>query len=381
MHVERIAAGGDGVARLADGRVVFVHGALPGEDVVVAVGETKRDFARGSVAEVITASPSRRTPPCPEVLAGCGGCGWQHVEPDAQLEWKVAVAVDALRRTAKLPEAAVVAGGRAGEAGYRTTMRLAVAGGRLGLRRERAHEVVAIGHCLVAHPALDSLRGAVRVRGNGDLTLRVSAATGASTVLAHGDVHVGEVPAGTGVGPDASLTEVVAGTELRVSAGSFFQSGPWAAELLVDAVRRAAAQFAAGPLVDAYGGVGLFAAAVATGPVTLVEQSPSSVADARWNLRDRPATVVQSAVESWRPTPHPLVIADPARAGLGKDGVAAVVAATPERIVLVSCDAVSMARDVGLLAAAGYRHARSEVLDLFPNTTHLEVVTTLDRAR
>jgi 23S rRNA (uracil1939-C5)-methyltransferase len=173
------------------------------------------------------------------------------------------------------------------------------------------------------------------------------------------------------------LHEVVAGARFRVSARSFFQTRTDGAAALVAAVT-AAADGAEGPMVDAYAGVGLFAATVGAGrEVTAVEQSPSSVADARHNLPA--ATVVGSAVERWRPHPAGLVVADPARRGLGPEAVAVLAATGAARLVLVSCDPVSLARDARLLAAAGYEHGGSTVVDLFPHTPHVEVVTRFDR--
>ena len=187
------------------------------------------------------------------------------------------------------------------------------------------------------------------------------------------------------IGERAWLTERVAGHELRVSAGSFFQSGAQAAELLVAAVRAAAPELAtAGHAVDAYGGVGLFAVAAmdAVGHVTLIESSKSACLDAEHNLQERTATVVRSDVSGWTaptgdgPTPPvDVIVADPARPGLGKPGVAALAPAGAPVLVLVSCDPVSLARDVSLLAEAGYGPERIEVLDLFPNTHHVETVT------
>jgi 23S rRNA (uracil1939-C5)-methyltransferase len=189
------------------------------------------------------------------------------------------------------------------------------------------------------------------------------------------------LPPDVRVGPDAVIHEDVAGHRFRVSAPAFFQSSPQGAEALVAAVRTAAGELAtaAAHAVDAYAGGGLFAATV-FGPdvrVTAIESSPCACADARVNAPR--ARVVEGPVEQWSPEVADLVVADPARAGLGKAGVAAVAATGAARIVLVSCDPVALARDAQLLAEAGYGHAGSEVFDLFPHTPHVEVVTRFDR--
>jgi 23S rRNA (uracil1939-C5)-methyltransferase len=383
VHVEKMAAGGDAIARLADGRVVFVEGALPGETVRVAIRTNKRDFAKASVAEIVQASPDRVLPPCPELAKGCGGCGWQHASPEAQLRWKVDIVAEALRRTAKLPDAIVHLGGAVGPWEYRTSMRLAVGDdGRLGLRAASSHRVVALDSCMVAHAALAELLPQARASGTDEVSLRVSVATGEATAWSPSTgARITGLPARVVIGPAEVLYEQVAGSRLRVAAASFFQSGPAAAELLVSTVREACGEALThlqGPLLDAYGGIGLFAATLGADRSIVVESSPSSCADAVANLGDR-AIVHRTAFEQWTPQPVELAVVDPARAGLGREATDVLAATGAARVVLVSCDPVSMARDTTLLAAHGYRHAGSTVLDLFPHTPHVEVVTRFDR--
>jgi 23S rRNA (uracil1939-C5)-methyltransferase len=381
VRIEKMAAGGDAIAHLGDGRVVFVEGALPGETVKVEVHTSKRDFARAVVAEVQQPSPHRVVPPCPALESGCGGCAWQHADPVAQLTWKADVVADALRRTAKLPDAMVRVGAAVPPWGYRTSMRLAVTpDGRLGLRAASSHRVVPLGDCPVAHPALSALLAGARVDGAEEVSLRVSVATGEATAMGHGGRgRFAGLPADVGVGPEATLYERVGGVSLRVSAASFFQSGPAAAELLVATVRDACgdALGAGGPFLDAYGGGGLFAATIAPDRAIVVESSPSACADARLNVPG--ARVHEMPFELWSPEPVGLVVADPARAGLGREAVDVLAATGAARVVLVSCDPVAAARDASLLAAHGYRHAGATVLDLFPHTPHVEVVTRFDR--
>jgi 23S rRNA (uracil1939-C5)-methyltransferase len=197
-------------------------------------------------------------------------------------------------------------------------------------------------------------------------------------------VATGETSSSTGAGSATSVEEVVAGRTFRVSIDSFFQSSPQAAELLVAAVTRAVADLDVrrATVVDAYGGIGLFAATVAAdaAQVIVVEGSASACADARHNLAGRPARIEHTRVENWPPVAADIVIADPARAGLDKEAAAVLVATGAPVIVLVSCDTGSLARDTKLLIAAGYRHRTTEVIDAFPNTSHIETVTRFDRA-
>jgi 23S rRNA (uracil1939-C5)-methyltransferase len=247
--------------------------------------------------------------------------------------------------------------------------------------------VVEVSSYPIAASKLSRLLPVIEADEAAELTLRTSVATGAITAIWDKKYRksIRGVPPKVHIGERAWLTERIAGHDLRVSAGSFFQSGAQAAELLVAAVKRAAPELVgAQHAVDAYGGVGLFAVAAMDGAqhVTVIESSKSACLDAEHNLAGRSASVVRADVSGWTPPagggPTPsvdVIVADPARPGLGKPGVAALAAAGAGVLVLVSCDPVSLARDVSLLANAGYVPERVEVFDLFPNTHHVETVT------
>ncbi len=393
MHIEQLVAGGDGLAREAGGRVVFVPGVLPSEEVAVRLVSAKRDFARGEVVEVLEPSPFRVDPPCPARRRGCGGCDWQHADPDRQWELKLEVVREALRRTARLPDAPVMAGGSVPAWAYRTSMRVAVdRRGRVALRRPRSNDPVALDRCLVAHPLLDELVHTARFHGADEVSLRVSAATGDRsawwTAARPGEQVVPEgLPDDVGVGPGAVVHEDVAGRRFRVSGEAFFQSGPDAAELVVRTVRDLGGEELAGArrVVDAYGGIGLFAGALAADgghrrSVTLVEGSAAACADAVVNLADIDADIVCSPIEEWSPHPADVVIADPSRQGLGRAATDVLVATGAPMLLLVGCDPVAFARDAGLLVAAGYHLTQAVSLDLFPQTHHVEVVGRFDRS-
>ena len=394
MRFERLVAGGDALGHLADGRVVFVPGALPGELVDVQITQAKKDFARGTVASIVEPSSHRVAPPCEHVARGCGGCSWQHLDVAQHMEAKVAIVREALRRNGKIETLEVVAGGVVPPTASRTTLRMAVTpDGRLGFRRGGSHDVIDTPTCLVAHPLLNEFIGDVRVTGATEATLRCGVETGEVGIWLHDedgeDVHgatVSGLPSHVVVGRKAMLHEVVQGVSLQVSMASFFQASQVAAELLVSAVNDAAGDAALsgeyGPIIDAYGGVGLFTATLVDTdiPVVLVESNPSACSDARSNLHDHDVSIEQIAVEQWRVQDAGLVIADPARNGLGAMGVNAVVATEAKRIVLVSCDAVAGARDIRLLLDAGYACEGVTVLDLFPNTPHVEVVSSFSRS-
>jgi 23S rRNA (uracil1939-C5)-methyltransferase len=388
VRPDRFVAGGDALARDGDGRVVFVRGAVPGETVAVEITAAKKDWARADVVEVVEPSPDRVVPPCPSRRAGCGGCGWQHLTIEAQRSARVAIVSDALRRLGGVDAPVVEHGGGVEPTGYRTTVRVAAGpDGRPGFRAERSHDVVAAPDCLVAHRSLAELLPQLRLDPAVEATLRVSVATGELNARwDRGDGDVQGLPAGTATGRGAALHEVVAGRRLQVSIGSFFQSGTQAAELLAATVRRSAPELGrAGVVVDAYAGVGMLAATVTepTSTVIAIETSRSAVADARHNLADREADVVRTEVGAWR-APGELtvdvVLADPARSGLGRPGVTALARAGAPVLVLVSCDPASLGRDTKLLAGAGYAPEWTVVIDTFPHTTHVEAVTRFVRA-
>lgn len=388
MEISTVVAGGDGLGRDAGGRVTFVAGALPGETVTVDVHQQKKDFARGRVLDVVEPSPDRVAPPCPFVAAGCGGCDWQHIDPAAQRRLKAVIVADALRRQAKL-EVVVDEGPDLPATGYRTTLRGVAKDGRFQYRRRHSHDLIAVAPCLVAHPLVDELVTDGRFP-DGEVVLRAGARTGERLVVVNVDAAATQVPGDVRVVSAAELSagrrawfhEEVAGRRWRISARSFFQASADGAEALVASVEQAleAARTAGGHLVDLYGGVGLFAGSLTgDGPVTLVEHSPSAVADARLNLADRDARIVRADVDHWGPARADVVVADPPRSGLGARGVAKVVATHASRLALVSCDPAALGRDARLLADAGYGLRRSQLVDVFPHTSHVEVVSRFDR--
>jgi 23S rRNA (uracil1939-C5)-methyltransferase len=394
-----VVAGGDALARDADGRIVFVQGALPGERVRVAVTQRKRDFARATTTEVLDGVDGRVAPPCPEVRAGCGGCDYQWITPALQRRLKVDIVTDALRRLGRVEDPEVREGPALATDAYRTTVRCVVVDGRAGYRQRSSHDAIAVERCLVAHPLIDSLIEGGRFGGAREVTLRAGAATGerlalvaprtAATTLPDDVVVVGEDELRRG--RRAWYHEEVAGRRWRISARSFFQVRPDGAEALVDQVRAEVADLIDGDrdartVVDAGAGVGLLAGTVGAelagtgGRVLAIERGASAVADARTNLADLPVTMIQRTIEAWRPERASVVLADPSREGLGRKAVEVLAATGAERLVLVSCDPAALGRDTRLLAERGLRPVRSTLVDLFPQTSHVEVVTRFDRS-
>ncbi|HEU5151764.1 MAG TPA: TRAM domain-containing protein [Iamia sp.] len=358
VDVTRIATTGEGVARGPDGRTLFVAGALPGERVRATVVEVRRRHGRAEAVAVLDPAPGRRPPPCPHVADGCGGCDWQHATDELQSALRRTIVHDALTRIGRIADPVVEAGVTVADP-RRTTVRVAVtAAGRAGYRRRRSHDVVVPSTCMVVRPELEALLVGGRYEGADEVLLRVGARTGEAAV-------------------DGTVHEEAGGRRWRVSPGSFFQPSAAAADALVEEVGAAVGPGGGGTMVDLAAGVGLFAGTVGArfAEVVAVESSPSAVADAEANLADRPVRVVRSTIERWAPEPAAAVVADPPRSGLAAVGVEKIVGTGAPTVVLVSCDAASLGRDAGLLVAAGYRLERSRVLDLFPQTAHVEVVS------
>jgi len=388
LTVDNAAVGGGVVGRLGDGRACFVEDGLVGERVSVEITEEHPRHARARVIEVLSPSPHRVEPPCPAVARGCGGCDLQHAALDEQLRMKASVIADAWERIGRLPRPDVMIRPLPA-AGYRTTIRLAVDRGGVGFRAARSHDVVAVDECLVAHPLAAELITGGRYDGCDEVMIRVGARTGEAMVVAYPSAAAVSVPSGvTLVGADelasgrqAWIHELVAGRPWRISAESFFQTRPDGAEALVDEVRSAVERLVGTPsrLVDLCAGVGLFAGTVPADHVTAVEQSRSACADARSNLADLgggdSADVVHASFAKWRPSMADVVIADPSREGLRRVGVERVALTGASVVVLVSCDAGAGARDAGLLVAAGYHPEAVTLVDLFPHTHHVEVVS------
>jgi 23S rRNA (uracil1939-C5)-methyltransferase len=384
----RVAAGGDAIGRLADGRVVFVEGALPGESVAAEVSEVRRDFARARVTAILIGSTDRTEAPCPHRRRGCGGCPWQEVVPDAQVRLKEGIVLDALRRIGRIAPEELVAATVLPASGYRTTVHLAVdPQGRPGYRRRHQSDPFPVDSCLVAHPWIDEILAEARFPGHQTVSLRVGTAGGERLAVLR---RVGSPPVVGSpvrvVGPRANafVHEQVGGRTWRVSARVFFQAGPAAASAIAEAVDLAVgdAVGVGGTLVDAYAGVGVLGGIIAarTGAALIaVESDRGATADAMANLADLDVRVVTAEVGRWQPVGADVVIADPARPGLGRPGVTALAACGAPRLVLVSCDPASLARDATLLAAAGYRLASLQVVDAFPHTTHVEVVSRFER--
>ena len=393
VRIQRPATGG-GVGRLEGGRVVFVRHSLPGELVLVDVTETTTSFARGDAVEVLESSPERVRPPCPYAHpGGCGGCDLQHASFAAQSAWKMAIVSEHLKRIGGIEHDVNVVAAPGPAQASRTRLRCAVNDdGQLCLRAARSHDLVAIDACWVANanftPAFaTSWEGAeeveLRAIGDAEPFAVVRRDTYRGTMYELCSLH------GEPLEPSTQSRVAVLDTYFSVSPRSFWQSHRDAPEMLLSTVTEFARVQPDDHVVDLFSGVGLFAVSLAKavgpgGRVTAVESSPYAVRDARQNgdglrqLKVREWSVAPRAIND-AVTAGDIVILDPPRAGLAKGVAEALIRRAPRRLVYVSCDAATFARDLKLLMAGGFMLGNLQVFDLFPMTEHVELVAVLDK--
>nr|WP_228045935.1 TRAM domain-containing protein [Saccharopolyspora sp. HNM0983] len=397
VEIGPVAHGGHCVAR-HEGRVVFVRHALPGEEVVAEVTEDPGGgFCRADAVEVLRAAEGRVEPPCPlaDISRGpdrCGGCDWQHATGEVQRELKSAVVTEQLQRLAGLDWPVQVRELPGGLLRWRSRARLvADPSGRAGFRAHRSHRVIPAEDCpITEHAAVDAVTSR-RWRPGTEISTAADSA---------GEVHVaatdrrprrrGAAPVSRTVSGSGVAREVVADRSFDVAAQGFWQVHRAAPETFSEVVARFAAVPDGGVAWDLYGGVGLFAAALAeqTGPdghVLLVESSRGAVADAQENLGDLAqvaclAGKVERMLGDDTLSDPDVVVLDPPRKGAGREVVSAITDRRPSRIVHVACDPAALARDVGLYGDRGYRMTALEAYDAFPMTQHIESIALLEPA-
>jgi tRNA/tmRNA/rRNA uracil-C5-methylase (TrmA/RlmC/RlmD family) len=390
VRTERAATGG-AVARSASGQVIFVRHALPNETVEVEITELASRFARADAVGVLEPSAQRVAAPCRYAATHeCGGCDLQHATTAAQLAWKSDIISEHLARIAGDTRRVTVASLGA-EQGSRTRLRCAVdADGHLGLRRARRHDIVALEACWLAHDSLLSAFSTdwsgfdeVELRAIGDEPLAVARREeGDDTIYELFTLNRTSLPAST------VSRVVVNGQGFQVGPLSFWQSHRSAPELLSQQVLDLLGASEGDQVTDLFSGVGLFALSVASvvgpsGRVIAVESSRDAVNDAEANARSQRHVVLRNWAVTPRAindsvSPGQLVVLDPPRSGAGKAVMSALVRRRPRRMVYVSCDAATFARDVKVATDAGYVLGEVRGFDLFPMTEHVELVGVLD---
>ncbi|MGB8647573.1 MAG: class I SAM-dependent RNA methyltransferase [Anaerolineae bacterium] len=417
LKLTGMAHGGEAFGRDDAGRIVFVPYAIPGEEVRVQVVESKKDLARGRLVEITAPSPARVTPRCPhfgpiyttqsanpqpKYARGCGGCQWQHIEYQAQLDLKTGIVREQFARIGKLPDAPVMPARGSNPWNYRNHMQFALdPEGRICLQMLESHDLIPIRECQLMDAPVESLFATLELEGADFDAVRLRAgentgdrmiifeATGTEPpeietdepVSIHFEIDGIDV---TLIGREA-LEERVRERTFRISAQSFFQVNTPMAETLLAQVERYLDPRADETLLDAYGGVGLFGLSLAprVARVIEVEENPRALADARHNAREWSTIEFhEGRVEDVLPelqTPFQLVVVDPPRAGMERGALDALIARQPRVMVYVSCDPATLARDARRLVDGGYRLTEVQPVDLFPQTYHIECVARFER--
>ena len=438
--VEGYASGGEGVARIG-GMAVFVKGALRGERVEVFIEHIGHSAAWGRVERLTEPSPARIEPDCP-YYGVCGGCQFRHMTYGEELEAKRQRVEDALRRIGGVELPVSVIHGAENTLRYRNKVQFPAAPGpKIGFYKKGTHAVIEVEDCLLQPVAAARLRGAVKewmlrrgvraydervgkglvrhvyVRAN-----RAGQSLCCLVVNAHADcplpfeeelierLQAAEPGlAGVMLSANRERTNVVLGRELRtlwgqdfldetlcalsfrLSVPSFFQVNRDQAEVLYRRVLDFAGLTGGETVVELYCGIGTISLTLAerSKQVIGVEVVPQAVEDAKENARrnglarktrfecgDAAELAAKLETQGVRPD---IVVVDPPRKGLAPEVVDAIAKMAPDRVVYVSCDPATLARDVKQFGALGYAPARAEAVDLFPRTAHVETAVLMSK--
>jgi len=379
VTIEKVAHGGHFIAR-HEGAVIFVRHGIPGEEAEIVITSVGSSFNRGDVVAVLTPSADRVSPPCRYAhREGCGGCDFQHISIPRQRSLKSDVIAEQFSRIAKM-ELLVEVEEVGKPLGWRTRCTsVTTKSGALGFYQARSHKIVPVDDCRILVPEMQFSELAKR-GAKGDQRIEISiSSTGERSIATAGARDESPMRLTDGV-EVAHYT--VGDNSFEVSQKSFWQSHKDAPQVLTDAVLKYAELRAGDHVLDLYGGVGLFTAAVLpligeTGAVDLVEGSKSATSDATRNFFDsKNVTVITGDVTKviTRFSHADVVVLDPPREGAGKDVVENLARIAPRTIVYVACDPAALARDTAYLRDFGYELEAIRAFDLFPMTHHIECV-------
>ena len=378
VTVEKLVAGGDGLARTEDGIPLFIPLAAPGDRLRVRLTERRSGYGRAEIEEILEPGPGRREPPCPH-FDRCGGCALQHLDESHQLRYKAEAVRENLRRLGGLDAPANISVIPGKPWGYRLRTQLHVAetdrGRELGYYERGSHQLVPIKHCPVLVPELEAQLG------NRAEAMREERHDRIDVVAGDG----GEWTSSPGVDalPQGEIRLTVGEFEYHLDARCFFQGHRDLLPRLVEAALGDLAD-ADGEAFDLYAGVGLFALPLARRyrRVTAVEAERDAVRFGRRNARTNEVGNLEyesQSVDTWiveLPEGVARVVVDPPRVGLSETVRRTLLERRPRRLTYVSCDSATLARDLAELKQ-GYLVESMVLIDLFPQTGHLEAVVQL----
>jgi 23S rRNA (uracil1939-C5)-methyltransferase len=405
LAVEKLVPGGAGFCRLPDGRSAFVEGALPGETVTVHGFEEKRGYVRATGFELVTPSPERVTPACP-IANECGGCDWMHLELGAQRRHKAALVAEALERTGRVKLAVVPEVVARGEPlGYRARLRVHVDDrGAVGFFGRRTRSLVKATACTVAHPAINRVLALLSgldptlmlLLGRFDaVELAVEGEGAAARLWPRGPLNERAVEPLLARLRAEGVVVRVAPPPRAQGRPKVAEERPWAAftqvnpavnDALVQAITAGADALGSKTFLDLYAGSGNFSLPLAAGGRSgvLIEVDRTAAELARRAARERSFSlevlshdVARGLAELiGRRARFELVVLDPPRAG-AREALAGITALRPPAVAYVSCDPVTLARDIKELVAAGYELESVRCFDMFPQTHHVETLAWL----
>ncbi len=385
-----------------------VPAGLPGEHVTIAVeaplsprpGKRRRHWKprppRVWITEIHTASPLRVQAPCP-VFGSCGGCQLQHLQYEAQLTWKRDTVAHLLQEIGHFVEPPLLATVPCDDPWhYRNQMRFSVnCSGQPGLTVRGSHRVLPLEHCPIAQPQINQALEILSRHENArpQVLVRCGAASGQLMLQPAPQAEVAQELSEVELDVHTeTMEEQLGGETFRIRPSSFFQTNTAQAEKMARMVlagilsdKPESAQDCT--IVDAYCGVGTFALLLArhVGKVIAIEESPSAIKDAQWNTREAPnVEIIKGKVEAMLPSLAAQIdgfVIDPPRAGCQAEVLQALIEHPVARIVYVSCDPSTLARDLDILCHVHptYRLRSIQPLDMFPQTAHIECITVLER--
>jgi 23S rRNA (uracil1939-C5)-methyltransferase len=419
IGIEKLVYGGDGLGRQESGEIMFIPWSAPGDRLKVQPLPGSQKPARGCIEEIIEAGPERTTAPC-SVFGTCGGCQWQHLNPDAQRRWKRDIVTESLQRIGKLPDIQVLDTIGSDESAwhYRNRAQWDVGPrGRLGYCQASSHDVVAFEHCWIIPEPLNRIADWLQDKFKSDTALatrvkrieamvnrqgkmlvtlepvqdqelnRLAAALKAAFPEIIGIVSMAEGrPEPKVLQGQSFLTETLGGNTFCISAGSFFQTNLEAAERMLSVIDTWLLPDTAS-LVDLYAGVGVFAIRFADRfkRVLAIESAKTALNDARQNIILAPAPHVAvksgdvSRVLGNLAESFDVAIVDPPRAGCRPEVLDWLNRQVQRQIIYVSCNPTTLARDLKTLTESGWQVQAVQPIDMFPQTYHVETIVNLTR--
>ena len=421
VRIESVAYKGYGVARI-DGKVVFVPYTMTGDEAWIEITEEKKTYSTARLNEIIKPSPGRVNPPCP-YFGSCGGCQWQHIDYSIQVEQKKEILGETLKRLGglkEIPSITVTPSPKPYD--YRVRVQLKVKAKAMGYYQQRSHRIVDIDHCPISHPLVNQiirkLREALETLSRmEEIEINVSPEEGRGVLLFHphsydqrAEYFMKELlrsqPMLKGIAitrkdgfrlfGDPTLNFTIPRSQerekrdlnLRISPGSFFQVNPEQNQRLVQTVLQFSEVDQEGRVIDLYAGAGnlTLSLAMEAREVLGIEENRMAFEDAQFNAERngiKNGHFIQGRVEDvfldWKREPPDLIVLDPPRTGC-KTILDQVVRLKPKKIIYVSCEPTTFARDLGLFSERGYSLQRLSLIDMFPQTYHMETVGLLQQS-